>query len=318
MLTNPLDRTAGLRTVDGDLESLVGERIARTVRTVVRAEMFRRRAATLEDIEDVCSDAMVAFLSRLEREDAGELEDLEAYAAGIARRACSAWSRRRYPEFHRLRSRLRYLLRSDRRFALWQDAEGSWIGGQAAWSERRPAASPDAAAFHAIPLTARPAEVVAAVFSLAGQPLYFNDLARVCAQLWEIEDTPETLEAVEHAAPTPEPEADYSARLARLWEEIRQLPQRQCAALLLNLRGADGESAANGLVLSGVTTLRALATLLGYDPLEFAELWTRLPLSDLEIAAHLQITRQQVINLRKCARERLTRRMGDGISEAGR
>ena len=42
---------------------------------------------------------------------------------------------------------------------------------------------------------------------------------------------------------------------------------------------------------------------------DFAEVWKDLPWSDLRIAERLGITRQQVINLRKCARERLARRM---------
>jgi hypothetical protein len=40
-----------------------------------------------------------------------------------------------------------------------------------------------------------------------------------------------------------------------------------------------------------------------------AELWNRLPLSDLEIGARLGATQRQVINLRKAARERLARRL---------
>ena len=43
---------------------------------------------------------------------------------------------------------------------------------------------------------------------------------------------------------------------------------------------------------------------------EFVEVWKRLPLSDIEIAEMLGLTRQQVINLRKCARERLARNTG--------
>jgi hypothetical protein len=42
---------------------------------------------------------------------------------------------------------------------------------------------------------------------------------------------------------------------------------------------------------------------------EFANLWNELPLEDASIASLLGVTRQQVINLRKSARERLTRRM---------
>jgi hypothetical protein len=42
---------------------------------------------------------------------------------------------------------------------------------------------------------------------------------------------------------------------------------------------------------------------------EFAKLWNNLPLEDTTIAQNLGVTRQQVINLRKSARERLARRM---------
>jgi hypothetical protein len=42
---------------------------------------------------------------------------------------------------------------------------------------------------------------------------------------------------------------------------------------------------------------------------EFAEIWNHLPLDDNRIAEILNLTRQQVINLRKSARERLARRM---------
>ena len=57
-------------------------------------------------------------------------------------------------------------------------------------------------------------------------------------------------------------------------------------------------------------SLRDLAAVLEMDSTTFATLYVRLPLGDLEIAERLQLTRQQVINLRKCARERLLRRMG--------
>ncbi len=42
---------------------------------------------------------------------------------------------------------------------------------------------------------------------------------------------------------------------------------------------------------------------------KFTLLWNDLPLEDSSIAELLGATRQQVINLRKCARERLERRM---------
>jgi hypothetical protein len=42
----------------------------------------------------------------------------------------------------------------------------------------------------------------------------------------------------------------------------------------------------------------------------FIALWNKLPMDDNGIAAFLRVTRQQVINFRKSAKERLARRTG--------
>ena len=54
----------------------------------------------------------------------------------------------------------------------------------------------------------------------------------------------------------------------------------------------------------------ALGFAMSEGPFKYRSQRPPLPLSDLEIAERMQLTRQQVINLRKCARERLRRRMG--------
>jgi hypothetical protein len=79
---------------------------------------------------------------------------------------------------------------------------------------------------------------------------------------------------------------------------------------LLNLRTGTDLAAVTLLPLTGVAGIRQIAEALEIPAPEFAELWNRLPLDDLGIADRLGVTRQRVINLRKSARERLTRRMG--------
>ena len=59
----------------------------------------------------------------------------------------------------------------------------------------------------------------------------------------------------------------------------------------------------------GIATFQELAGMLGMAKEELAELWNRLPLDDNEIGARLGVERQQVINLRSAARQRLQRRM---------
>jgi hypothetical protein len=97
--------------------------------------------------------------------------------------------------------------------------------------------------------------------------------------------------------------------LRRLWQEVLVLPVRQRAALLLNLRNADGTGMLGLLPLTGVATLRDIAAALEIPARELAELWGSLPIEDGRIAERLGVTRQQVINLRKSARERLARRV---------
>jgi len=94
-----------------------------------------------------------------------------------------------------------------------------------------------------------------------------------------------------------------------LWREIAALPPRQRTALLLNLRDRDGLNALALFVLVGVTTIGDLASATGLTVERLWTIWDELPLDDLTIAGMLGVTRQQVINLRKSARERLARRV---------
>jgi hypothetical protein len=141
----------------------------------------------------------------------------------------------------------------------------------------------------------------------------------IVAALWGIKDH------TEQSAPR-DAEADSLAQLAQqntdlaaeidnrfflkwLWEEICQLPVRQRMALLLNLKDDQGGGVAALLPITGIASLRQIASALEMLDEDFAHLWPRLPLDDASIAGLLSITRQQVINLRKCARERLARKM---------
>jgi DNA-directed RNA polymerase specialized sigma24 family protein len=104
-------------------------------------------------------------------------------------------------------------------------------------------------------------------------------------------------------------EVEQRFQLRALWKEIRQLPHRQCAALILNLRDEQGRSAVALLPLTGTASMRQIAAALAIPAARFAQLWNRLPIDDAAIAELLGVTRQQVVNLRKAARERLVRRM---------
>jgi hypothetical protein len=101
----------------------------------------------------------------------------------------------------------------------------------------------------------------------------------------------------------------HRAHLERLWDEIRELPPRQRAALLLNLRDDEGRGMIELWPQTGIAPLAELARTLDMTEAALRELWPTLPRDDQWIAERLGVTRRQVINLRKCARERLARRL---------
>jgi hypothetical protein len=97
--------------------------------------------------------------------------------------------------------------------------------------------------------------------------------------------------------------------LQLLWREICQLPRRQRVALLLNLKNPHGINIITLLPATGIATFEQIALTLEIPAAEFEKLWADLPLDDLRLAAYLGATRQQVINLRRTARECLLKRM---------
>lgn len=279
------------------------------------------------------------------------IQNFSAYAAAAAYRACADYLRALYPQRHSLRNKLRYFLSHQTGLALWETPEGEWLCGRRGWqdlprdSERGggPAGAvgatrgrlyqelredPRRAAERALPGADPQATgmegLLPALFDYVGEPVELDDLVAALAEVWGVREQQQAEPAREGdegpagvellAATQPDLADELSQRLylARLWQELLELPVRQRAALLLNLRDAQGASAVELFVITGVASPRDIAGAVGLGAEEFAALWNGLPLEDRTIAELLGATRQQVINLRKCARERLARRMRAG------
>ena len=166
-------------------------------------------------------------------------------------------------------------------------------------------------------------ELLDAIFNWTGAPVELDLLTNVVAHWWNVTD--ETVEIdgssshekqdeaggvqIADARPGVAVETERRIYLKRLWEEISELPPRQRAALLLNLRDENGRGVIDLWIIVGIATTQAVAMMLEMRVEEFAALWSEMPLDDNRIAARLGVARQQVINLRKSARERLARRM---------
>jgi hypothetical protein len=156
----------------------------------------------------------------------------------------------------------------------------------------------------------RPHDAVLAMLQRAGRPLLLDTLVGIVAELWEVTEARFEQPDDRLSERAPSHAAQYETRqlLHACWSEILLLPPKQRAALLLNLRDPDGVNLIALLVLVRVAAFEEIAGAVGASTDELTSIWESLPLDDLAIAARLQMTRQQVINLRRTARQRLARR----------
>jgi hypothetical protein len=224
--------------------------------------------------------------------------------------ACDDLVRERMPKRTAAKNRLCYILHRDPRFAQWT-IDDEAVCGRGEW--------------RAIPTITRGISIetvqhlagsrdvrglLEAIFAAAGQPVELEAVVNAAAKLWQMNDrSPAALyETVARATASHARETEDRQFLGKLWSEIALLNRPQRVALLLNLRDESGP-AAELFPLLGVATIHDIADSVGMPPGEFAPIWHELPLGDLRIASILGVTRQQVINLRKSARERLRRRM---------
>jgi len=309
------------------LEALVVEHAQPAIRRIVRYKLAFQGARESQDVEDVASEVLVELLGRLRAMKEGAATDsigaFSGYTAVATYHACNEYLRRKYPNRHRLKTRLRYLLNTGKRLAIWERRAGDWICGLRDWQvAQRAAVSGEMVNRWREKLSdlphgrsgLAPAELLARIFERLGGPVEFDELVSIVGQIWGVDDPPHAPEKaareLESADADPARRLELKQWMTELWAQIRDLPQGQRAALLLNLRCGAESSAVALLPLTGVATIREVAEVLGFPPEEFAQIWFQLPLDDLAIAGRLGISRQQVINLRKSARERLTRRMG--------
>ncbi len=310
---------------EDDPESLLETLLALHAQPVLQ-RVVRRRLGSLytpATAADVAAEAMVELLGRMRtmREaEAGRADfPFEALAAGVAANTVHRFFARTFPERGRLRKRLRYVVETDRRFRIWTDAEGRAICGLAGASAEEPVASAADVERCLNGLRERPVAVdplgrlVLEILRGVRLPLELSRLTGMAAELTGIRepawsDFGENTEVEQpDPAPSVEKRLELRQRLEQLWREIQQLVPGQRAALLLSARTAAG-AAAWLLVDLGLVGFDDLAQALGLDIGELAEVWNRLPLDDLEIAARLGLLRQQVINARAAARARLARR----------
>ena len=309
----------------------------------LRFHLSNNSATSTQDANDLFNDIIANLLSRLRhiRSDRlqGAIADFRSYIAATAYNACNLYLRQKYPRRSRLKNKLRYLLSHDAAFALWNNEASGLICGFAQWRDK--AASTPQKLFEQIrrdPVEwtqsvgllivganrAQLSSLLNALFQSCGNPIKLDEVVNIVADICREKDQPdEQLDTMMNlAAPALDSETvlEQQHLLALLWQEVCGLPRRQRIALLLNFKDSGGQDLVSLLPYTRTATIQQIAEALELPLEEFLGLWNRLPLDDATIAELLGATRQQVINLRKCARERLERRIGAIIpkSSAGK
>lgn len=266
---------------------------------------YSRVFAAREELDDLRSNVMLRLVRRLDevpRNREAAIRRFDDFVATLAFNAANDLLRESFPVRARLKNRVRYVLARESRFDSWSHATGI-VAGYSEWYDRPPGAC---GAPGNVP-RGDLAPAIVAVLDACENPLLLDDLVDIIASAWGVAETTVTSQT-ETAAPSGAALFEQRNELAAVWNEIRALPAKQRAALLLNLRDPQAGSAIELFVLTGTATIDELAGALEMSAESLAQLWNDLPLDDQSIAERLGTKRQQVINLRRSARERLARR----------
>jgi DNA-directed RNA polymerase specialized sigma24 family protein len=294
------------------LEEILTGPIAASIRKIVAYRLGHANGG-VQDIEDTVGEVIIELLRKLQslrhNDSADPILDLSAFIAGLAHRAVNQYFRERNPERHRLKNKVRYFLRSQSRYALWQTPEGDSVCGFAEWQRQSsPGRLPGDSGLES--LRDLPS-LLPRLFERTGGPVPLDAVVGFVAALWGVREIVFTVHRHESLSAVGSSPAEHlhddRRLLERLWPEVLELPVDQRRALLLNLR----DGAIGLLPIAGIASIRQIAAALEMPAEELAQIWKTLPLDDLTIASRLGINRQRVINLRMAARKRLGRRMKD-------
>ncbi|MCX6612113.1 MAG: hypothetical protein NTW74_14820, partial [Acidobacteria bacterium] len=207
------------------LSHLANTHLCPLVEAVLRARLARFPRFQ-QETGDIAAEAMVKILSRLQQWRAGTAEpiaDLNAYAAITIRRACDQLFRHHFPNRHRLKNRIRYVLKPERGYAVWTAPNHEICCGLRSWEGSRAAQPAELGVSPFLPLQ----DIIATFFQTIGQPVELDHLVDLIAAATGVSDLPCDLETLILQSPSPaEPPADsdgnWAAWASRLWAEVSQ------------------------------------------------------------------------------------------------
>lgn len=283
-----------------------------------------------DDAEDVEMTAVAKVAKKLVElsslPEGKPIKDLKSYTAVVAHSTFSGYLRERHPRRALLYVQVKSAIDRQNGLARWPSKNGvetagfeAWRGEQAAQYSRvnRLLESPENSIDEALsPESAKDlglSTTIAKVLNWIGGPLELDVLvtaleAVIPAQGLVTRSDESEIENHPDRQKDPTDLHDLRTRLLAAWEEIQQLPPLQRKALILNAASPNGDCTVFLYKLLGVTSSQ-LCECLEISESELLELEERLPMQDGEIASMLGIRVDQVIGLRRAARERLARRL---------
>jgi len=321
-------------TSDELLRAIVNEHadpiIKKILRSKLRVSLNGRGTQQNQDALELAGDLRASIIATLRalRQNPNQtaIANFSDYVAIKTYSACADYFREKHPQRSRLKSLLRRRLRLNPRFALWQAEDKRWYAGSSGREDTGSEAGElDVSESVTLPTDRKlnaaqmkTDEFLGVLFERSGRPIVFDEIVKIAAETWHIHDPPTESIDIDGSErddqlTSSEPRVDLALEqrlvFEQVWLEVCQLPVLQRAALLLNLRDSRDGGVISFLPFLGVASKEELARLLEMPYADFQKVWNELPLDDLRIAQMFGITRQQVINLRKTARERLARRM---------
>ncbi|HET6975963.1 MAG TPA: hypothetical protein VFI24_06555 [Pyrinomonadaceae bacterium] len=317
------------------LTRLIDEHVSPVVKNILRLRLrstSRDRNFFSEDFEEAYEEIQLHLLKRL-RECKSDpdysVASLRSYVATVAHNACDDYFRKKFPRRRNLKDSIRYCLTTDPNFALWQDENKGWMASLAFMDKPVTTDGPALPAsellewldkklpetdLHRLDLP----DLITTILETQRTAIELDELTGVIAKIRNIEDTPTAsfdeeqhafAERIPSSGASPATIAEHHEVLEQLWDEIKRLPRRHRVALLCNLRDQQGINVIMLFPVTRVASFEELANVLEISGSDFETLWGKLPLDDSSLAQYLGVTRQQVINLRRSARDRLLRRL---------
>lgn len=287
-LLRPFVSTANESAAQDEMEALL-DLIAPAVKRITA-----RGRSPEDEYQESLRQILVALRQCRQASQQHSIADLQRYVMVVASHVTRRSWRAERPAHQQLKESLRYTLRNEARFALWQAEDGLWLCGLRAHARATnaprssrltdlltdPLACDEAVLPQRDAQRVTQAELLEALFNWLGHPLRFDQLTPAvfalrrlseAATVSDSEDDETHRESGIDEAPLPAQTTEWLQFLRSLWAEIEQLPPLQRIAYLLNFTA--GEGALEIFWLNGIASVRRIGSVVQLTDEHFARAW---------------------------------------------